>query len=65
MPCSGIVISCMILVMIAIVPTYRSPPYFCSPELSVMLTRLSVLCMMKGETPSAAICFTVSASGFI
>ncbi|KAF5046046.1 hypothetical protein DSECCO2_474960 [anaerobic digester metagenome] len=38
---------------IVIEPTARSPPYFCSDELKAMLSRLSVLCIMKGDTPSS------------
>ena len=36
-------------------PTYRSSPYFWSPCVNTMVIRLSVTCMINGDTPRAAI----------
>ena len=46
-------------------PTYRSPPKLCRPVFRVMFTRLSVLCMMKGATPSEAMRPTMRPQGFM
>ena len=59
-PCTGIVIICMTLIRIDMDPTYRSPPYLCSPVFSVIVTRLSVLCIINGEIPSPAIILITS-----
>ena len=44
---------CMILVRMVMEPTAKSPPYFCREVLKQMLSRLSVLCIINGDRPSA------------
>lgn len=44
---------CIILVSMVMEPTAKSPPYFCREVLKQMLTKLSVLCMIKGDRPRA------------
>lgn len=46
-------------------PTYKSPPYICSPLLSTILIRLSVARMIKGEIPREQICPIIRKSGLI
>ena len=53
-PISGSMPNCMTLLRIAIAPTARSPPYRCSWVLKQMDSRLSVDCMINGDTPSAS-----------
>lgn len=45
--------NCMMLVSTVMEPTARSLPYFRSEVLKHTAIRLSVLCMMKGDSPSA------------
>ena len=46
-------------------PTYKSPPYICSPLLSTILIRLSVARMIKGEIPREQICPIIRKSDLI
>ena len=49
----GRVKNCIMLDRIVIAPTARSPPYFCRDILKQMFNRLSVLCIINGDTPRA------------
>ena len=52
-PVKGSVNTCMTEVQMVMAPTYRSLPYLSREVLKAMETRLSVDCMIKGETPMA------------
>ena len=44
---------CITLAITVYAPTAPSPPYFSSEVFSATLRRLSVLCIIKGDTPRA------------
>ena len=46
-------------------PTYRSPPYVCSPWFMTMVMALSVADIINGEMPSAMTEPKIAKSGFI
>ena len=45
---------CMMLEQMVMAPTAGSPPKALREELKEMFTRLSVDCMIKGDTPTAS-----------
>ena len=53
-PITGIVKNCITLDMMTMALTYKSPPYDCIDVLKAICTRLSVLCMINGDSPSAS-----------